>query len=488
MKASGAIQKNYTRRDLPTHPHVEYYTQSPNRRCSMTTQIQPPLRSLADWVRATDPHAPHRLRLLEQTDRILAGEQLARGDERDKLAGMLESWRYQHLNRRGGELTSEDRRLADSLDLAANELARREPRPPRCPPSAVLRAFDTPTEMAEAAAWLDPGVGLQEVVHRATELTRRHFSAPACDDTPATTRRRMLLYAPLYLSSHCINHCTYCGFRYTHEIGRRHLSVREALREADVLKRRGLRHILLVAGDFPRMTTTEYFAEILRRLTERGIHPAIEIAPRSTASYAELVAAGARGVTLYQETYDRQLYALYHPRGTKTSYDWRLEGIERAAEVGMGRLGLGILLGLAEPCQDLAALVQHARYLQTRFPDRTLAFSLPRIYEAPEGFEAPYPVDDETFIRLYCALRAAFPSAELVLSTREPASLRNRLAEICITQMSAGSCTTPGGYEDSVSRSPGGQQFPVSDHRSVAEVTAWLQAAGFEVAWETPAG
>jgi 2-iminoacetate synthase len=248
---------------------------------------------------------------------------------------------------------------------------------------------------------------------------------------------------------------------------------------------RGFRHILLVAGDFPRLTTADYYAEILRTLRARDVSPAIEIAPQSTASYAALVEAGAGGLTLFQETYNEELYALYHPRGSKVSFDWRLEGYERAAEAGMRRLGLGILLGLADPCEDLIAMMRHARYLMDRFPDRTFAFSLPRIHDTPAGFRVPFTVDDDTFVRMYCVLRIAFPRAELVLSTREQPDLRNRLATICITQISAGSCTAPGGYEEPEGAVHAGEQFPVCDRRSPAEVAAWLENAGFELAWQT---
>jgi len=298
-------------------------------------------------------------------------------------------------------------------------------------------------------------------------------------------RWRILLYAPLYLSNYCINHCRYCGFRHPNPIPRKHLTQEEALREAEVLYDRGFRHILLVAGDFPRRTTTDYYCQVLRALKTRGIAPAIEIAPQTTDDYAALASAGACGVTLYQETYAEELYALYHPRGSKVAYDWRLEGLERAAEAGVARLGLGILLGLADPREDLIPLIRHGRYLAGRFPDRALAFSLPRIHDTPSGFQVPFPVDDETFVRMCCALRIAFPQAELLLSTREPADLRNRLAEICITQMSAGSCTSPGGYEET-GEPRAGQQFPVADHRSPAEVAAWLREEGFEVVWSIP--
>jgi 2-iminoacetate synthase len=161
-----------------------------------------------------------------------------------------------------------------------------------------------------------------------------------------------------------------------------------------------------------------------------------------------------------------------------------LEGLERAAEAGFGGLGLGFLLGLADPREDLLALMRHAAYLQGRFPDRPLAFGLPRIHDAPPGFQPPYSVDDETFVRLYCALRIGFPRAELVLSTREVPDLRNRLAVTCITQISAGSSTAPGGYEhrDAEPECPG--QFPVHDQRSPAEVAQWLANHGLAVAWE----
>ncbi len=295
----------------------------------------------------------------------------------------------------------------------------------------------------------------------------------------------MLLYVPLYLSSYCTNHCVYCGFRQPNQIERKHLGIDEALHQADILAGRGFRHILLVAGDYPKLTRTEYFVEIIRALVERGIRPAVEIAPQSNDSYAAMVQAGACGVTLYQETYNRELYGLYHPRGSKVSYDWRLEGLQRAAEAGVERLGLGVLLGLANPQEDLTALIRHGTALQERFPGRTLAFSLPRIHEAPREFTTPYPVDDETFVRMYCTLRLTFPRAELVLSTRESIALRDRLARICITQMSAGSSTTPGGYEDS-EESSSGQQFPVGDRRDPAEVAAWLEGQGLEVVWDIP--
>jgi 2-iminoacetate synthase len=495
----------------------------------MSADLQLPISALADWIRSTDSHAPARLAVLGRAERILAGNEAATAEQRRDVAERLERWRYQHLNERSGRLRacentgtgpehlcancgktapgeapvpglsrsfgSEDRQLADWLDLAANRLAGRRARPPRWPRAAVYDHEGGDAQVETIDRCLDHRFPLDDLRRLAGELTAKHFAcgagvspamtAPTAAGTAAPQcRRRMLLYAPLYLSSHCINHCIYCGFRYPHQIERRHLDFEEAMQQAEILLGRGFRHILVVGGDFPSLTTTEYYARILRGLTARGIRPAVEIAAQAIGSYAELAAAGACGVTLYQETYNERLYALYHPRGSKTSYDWRLEGPERAAEAGIGRLGLGFLVGLADPREDLVAMTRHAAYLHARFPECTLAFSLPRIREAPQGFVTPYPTGDETFIRMYCALRLAFPRAELVLSTRELPELRNRLAKICITQLSAGSSTSPGGYGDDAADHPAGQQFPVCDRRSVDEMVQWLRGEGFEVAWE----
>ena len=448
----------------------------------MTTQTNPPLESLAAWIRETDVHAAHRLLLLERVDRVLMGVEEADGEDRADLAVRLERWRYQHLNEGVSARQTMGRELVNTLDRAANELAGRDPRPPRDPRNAICDQSHDTGSLADAIACLAPDTALDVLADRARRITEENFAVT--DSFDGSAARRMLLYAPLYLSSRCINHCTYCGFRHPLEIERKHLSPEQALAQADILRGRGFKHILLVGGDFPSLTTAEYYTEIIGRLAARKIAPAVEIAPQATEAYAMMVEAGSRGVTLYQETYNEELYAVHHPRGTKASFDWRLEGPERAAEAGTGRLGLGILLGLAEPRQDLLALMRHGRYLETRFPESTLAFSLPRIHDAPEGFQPPYAVDDETFVRFYCVLRVAFPQAELVLSTREPESLRHRLAKLVITQMSAGSSTIPGGYEDSDATDTAGEQFPVCDQRTPAEVAEWLGNEGFEPRWE----
>ena len=433
---------------------------------------------LGELVLRVNDHPEVRLKLLAEVSQALETCTRTTPKHCANLAEKVERWRYQLLNHYAGHLTNDQLELIERLDLLARQLSSDEPRPPRSL-QAVLERAESYTLNDEVESCLDPRRPLEEIERAAQAVTDRHFSAGA--DIP---RRKMLLYAPLYLSNHCINHCLYCGFRYPNSMERVQLERQDALAEAEVLSGRGFQHVLVVAGEFPRFVTVEYLSEIISALTARGLAIAIEVAPQSTLAYRQLQGAGTVGVTLYQETYDPQGYQFYHPRGTKAWYDWRLEGPERAAEAGIRRIGLGILLGLGDPVRELHAMIAHGKYLLDRFPDLKLAFSLPRIHDAPASFRAPYQVDDETFIRLYCALRNAVPTANLVLSTREPAHLRDRLAKSCITQLSAGSSTSPGGYQVQASGQEDRQQFPVCDHRGPDEVVRVLTESGFRVIWK----
>ncbi|HSP62661.1 MAG TPA: radical SAM protein [Pyrinomonadaceae bacterium] len=464
----------------------------------------PPIAEFVELVRATDADAEHRLLLVEQAAPVLYAAATISVDKRESLAEKFERWRYQRLNRYAPRLSENERRLSAVLDFAAGKILQSHPRPPKAPRLAIhsdaySESEDQAARSADFAGFeaaFDPHVPLEEIARKAAALTARHFRSPLSVATPLTARAnelaahdlpmrwRMRLYAPLYLSNYCVNHCLYCAFRFPNELDRVHLSVDEAMAEAEVLRTHGHRHLLVVAGDFPKLTSIDYLSTIIRELAAREFSVAVEVAPQGTVSYAKMVRAGASGVTLYQETYQEELYSRLHPRGPKVWFDWRLEAPERAAEAGMKRIGLGILLGLADPALDIRCLIRHGQYLLDRFPEVKLAFSLPRIHEAPDSFKSAVATDDETFIRLYCALRFSFPTADLVLSTREPPSLRDQLARVCITQMSAGSCTAPGGYAGIENGSQSREQFPVFDHRTASQVAVALERSGFDLSWD----
>lgn len=451
----------------------------------------PSFSDLVELVSATDEDADHRLPLLHRAQPILYRGADCAETEREFLIEKVERWRYQRLNKFGSNPSENERRMVTLLDVVVSKLLM-SPRSPK----GTRAAINSPLAGgAEFEAALDSQSPLDAIAQRAAVITKKNFRAsqsriptslePDNSSFPGAAQRwRMRLYAPLYLSNHCVNHCLYCGFRFPNQIERVHLRSAQAIADAEVLQAEGHRHLLVVAGDFPKLTSIEYLADIVSKLAARGFDVSVEIAPQSTIAYRTLARAGATAVTLYQETYQEELYQRLHPRGTKVWFDWRLEALERAAEAGIKRLGLGILLGLADPLFDLRCLIRHGRYLRARFPEVKLAFSLPRIHEAPDDFKSDYSIDDEMFIRLYCALRFSFPDAELVLSTRESPSLRDQLARICITQMSAGSCTAPGGYSETALASPAGEQFPVFDQRSTAAVAGSLIQSGFQVKWD----
>ncbi len=309
---------------------------------------------------------------------------------------------------------------------------------------------------------------LEEMAARAAALTVRRFG------------KVVQLYAPLYLSNYCVNDCVYCGFARSRHVVRRRLSVDEALAEADVLWREGFRHILLVSGEAPGAFSVDDLEAVASALAGRFSGIGIEVFPTDIGAYRRLEQVGVDSLTLYQETYDRELYATLH-NGPKADFDARLAAMEAGGETGFRTLGVGALLGLANWRDEALALALHGQYLQKRFWRSRVAFSFPRLRPAAGGFAPPQPASDRDLTHMIVALRLAFPDAEIVISTREPAALRDRLAPLGVTRMSAGSKTSVGGYQ---AESASGDQFAVHDARSPAEVASAIAAAGKEPVWK----
>jgi 2-iminoacetate synthase len=324
----------------------------------------------------------------------------------------------------------------------------------------------------DLAALLSPAAAarLEDLAQAARSVTLQRFG------------RAVRLFAPLYVSNACLSTCTYCGFAKGLPIARRTLSVDEVEAEARLLTGRGFRHLLLVAGEHRVEVSQAYLLSVVERL--RGFVPSLSIETQtwSDDTYARLVAAGLEGVVHYQETYDRNRYAEVHRAGWKRDFDRRLNSTERAGDAGVRRLGIGALLGLAEDWRaDVLALAAHAAFLVRRFWRTEVTVALPRIKPSAAGYQPVRPVTDAEYVQALAALRLYEPEAGVVLSTREPAALRDGLVRIAVTHMSAGSSTEPGGYSH-----PGEaqEQFAVSDDRSPAAVAAMLDAAGYEPVWK----
>src|SRR5439155_488957 len=224
------------------------------------------------------------------------------------------------------------------------------------------------------------------------------------------------------------------------------LSVEEVLREARALKERGFRNILLVAGEHPKFVSTNYLLDCIRALRREIPGISLEVGPMEADDYRPLAQAGAEGLVVYQESYNRAVYAQMHTAGPKRDFEWRLETPERAYAAGFRRLGIGALFGLADWRQEALSVAAHADYLLRKCWRAQLTISLPRLRPCAGEFQPLTRMSDRDLAQLVCAFRLVFPDIGLVLSTREPARLRDGLIPLGITLMSAGSHTEPGGY------------------------------------------
>ncbi|MFN0128377.1 MAG: 2-iminoacetate synthase ThiH [Verrucomicrobiales bacterium] len=362
--------------------------------------------------------------------------------------------------------------------------------------SAILDALDSrPTPAAQRMAGLlaaKSAAELEVMAREAAALTRQYFG------------RTMRLFAPLYLSNECVNNCAYCGFSRDNPIFRVTLEVDQVVREARHLADEGFKHILLVAGEHPKFVSNGYLETCLTGL--RGFVPtlAIEVGPMEQPEYVRMVAAGAEGLVVYQETYDRAAYATYHTAGPKKDFDWRLACPERGAAAGFRRIGLGALFGLSDWRREAIRLAAHLEFLQNRCWKSSFTVSFPRLRPAAGGFTPAHPLADRDFVQLLCAFRICFPQVGIVLSTRERAALRDAILPLGVTSMSAGSHTEPGGYTgagrrdlhltlkgrrvelDTATRDTAAAtgQFDIADERSATEIAALLRNRQFDPVWK----
>ncbi|MHB0969952.1 MAG: 2-iminoacetate synthase ThiH [Thermoanaerobaculia bacterium] len=296
------------------------------------------------------------------------------------------------------------------------------------------------------------------------------------------TRRRfgnvIQLYAPLYLSNECQNICTYCGFSADNRRPRLTLDEPRLALELEALASDGFDHVLLVSGEATRTVGVDYFLRCLPLVRRRFAQIAMEVQPLTEDEYGRLIAAGVSAVLVYQETYDEASYAQVHPRGRKSDFAYRLETPDRLGRAGIRKIGLGVLLGLADWRPDAFLLAMHLDYLRTTYWRTQYSVSFPRLRPAEGEFTPPVGVRDRDLIQMVCAFRLFDATIDLALSTREAPQLRDRLVHLGITTMSAGSCTEPGGYASSGSQVL--RQFEISDKRSPASIRAMLRSSGLD--------
>lgn len=271
--------------------------------------------------------------------------------------------------------------------------------------------------------------------------------------------KRLVIFAPLYFANQCINDCLYCGFRKdNHQIDRKKLSQAEIRKEVAALEKEGHKRLLVLTGEAPN-TDLDYVVESIKTAydvqTENGGEIRrinAEIAPLGTEDFKKLKESEIGTYTCFQETYNRKQYAKLHPSGPKSNYEWRLSVMDRAQEAGIDDVGIGALFGLYDYKFDVIGMLLHAEYLDKKWGVGPHTVSVPRLNPAMGTplDEVPYPVSDADFRKLVAVLRLAIPYTGMILSTRETTEMRNELFEHGVSQISAGSRTTPGGYEKKI--------------------------------------
>ncbi|MFV0265564.1 MAG: [FeFe] hydrogenase H-cluster radical SAM maturase HydG [Draconibacterium sp.] len=345
---------------------------------------------------------------------------------------------------------------------------------------------------------------IREILARATEmkgLTLDEVAVLTCIQEPEMLEelyntanrvkdtiygKRLVLFAPLYISNLCANECLYCAFRASNKgINRHALSQEHIAREVEVLIKQGHKRILLVAGESYPKEGLQYVLDSVKTIysvkSEHGEirRVNVNVAPLTTDEFKQLKSTNIGTYQIFQETYHRETYAKVHKGGKKKDYNWRVWALHRAMEAGIDDVGIGVLFGLYDYCFEILAMIQHINELEDKFGVGPHTISVPRMEPATNSDMAsnpPYPVSNADFKKIVAILRLAVPYTGIIMSTRETAKMRRETFAMGVSQISAGSKTNPGGYEEEDDISG---QFSLGDHRSLDEVIRDVAAMGY---------
>jgi 2-iminoacetate synthase len=300
--------------------------------------------------------------------------------------------------------------------------------------------------------------------------------------------KRLVIFAPLYISNLCENECSYCAFRAKNKsIVRRSLTQDEIKQETEILVKQGHKRVLVVAGESYPKNDFHYVIDSIASVYDTKVGNGeirrvnVNVAPLGSDQFKLLKEAKIGTYQLFQETYHLETYHQVHTGGKKKDYNYRVSALHRAIEAGIDDVGIGVLFGLADFRFELLALIQHIRELETVFGFGPHTISVPRLEPATGSNIAshpPFAVSDLDFRKIVAILRLAVPYTGIIMSTRETAQMRRETFALGVSQISAGSRTNPGGYSDSVHEADG-SQFSLGDHRSLDEVIRDVAEMGY---------
>lgn len=311
---------------------------------------------------------------------------------------------------------------------------------------------------------------LEEMAQLARTFTRERFG------------KTISMYIPMYVTNLCTNFCVYCGFNHNNPFARTVLDMEQVKRECEAIKKLGpFQNLLIVSGEAPAKCGVEYFEKVIQTCRPYFHNLTIEVQPLKTEEYYRLTQSGLNGVVCFQETYNRERYKVYHPKGMKSHYEWRLNGYDRMGQAGVHKIGMGVLIGLEDWRIDVTMMARHLRYLQRKYWRTRYSVNFPRMCPSESGFQPNVVISDRELAQLTCAFRLFDHDVDISYSTREKPSFRAGMMQLGVTSMSAGSKTDPGGYATSPDSL---EQFHVSDERSPMAVAEAIRAGGYDVVWK----
>ena len=378
------------------------------------------------------------------------------------------------------------------------------------PRSKIAEEFIADEEIQATLAWAQENKSNRELIDSILDkaetfkgLTHREAAVLLDCDIPECNERifglakkikehiygnRIVLFAPLYLSNHCINGCIYCPYHAKNKnIVRKKLTQEQIRQEVIALQDMGHKRLLLEAGEHPRHNPIEYILDSIKTIYSikhkngeiRRVN--INIAATTVENYRKLHEAGIGTYQLFQETYNKPNYEMLHPKGPKSNYAYHTEAMDRAMEAGIDDVGLGVLFGLTLYRYDFVGLLMHGEHLEATWGVGPHTISVPRICPADDVDPGTFTnaVPDEIFLKIVALIRIAVPYTGMIVSTRESPRVRAKCLEFGVSQISGGSRTSVGGYVVEEEKEDNSAQFETSDRRTLDEVVHWLLEDGY---------
>lgn len=311
---------------------------------------------------------------------------------------------------------------------------------------------------------------LEQMARKSREITERRFG------------KTISLFIPMYITNACTNACVYCGFNRHNDIPRVVLTPEQIENECKAIKELGpFENVLIVTGEHHLLGNVDYLEKALKVCRPYFANMSIEVMPLKAEEYERLTHSGLNGVVCFQETYNSANYKKYHPSGMKSNFEWRCNGFDRMGMAGVHKIGMGVLIGLEDWRTDVTMMARHLRYLRKTYWRTRYSVNFPRMRPSESGFQPNVVMSDRELAQLTFAFRIFDHDVDISYSTRENHVLRNNMATLGVTTMSAGSKVDPGGYAtftDSLA------QFSVSDRTAPEQVCEDLKALGREPVWK----